>query len=413
MIYANNIISVVKSELKSKASSLKIFSPYLTGKVALEIADLAKSTQIYTLLNVQVLASGASDYQTILNLLDSGVAVYRVPNLHAKMIVADGRFITIGSQNFTIGGASRNKEINVRIRGVSENILRLTSKIESGCEEVTLELLNYVKKRADEFSDRFSKLKKEINIVDKEVDRHSKKLQMAKKVDTSISRDLVRNLSMRPHSNPRQCTVVSRYDDKDLKWKHSLKGENLLSWPMPDEVCSLKPKFRYLCVSKSGEIGWVRVNKTIYSFIENEVEYPEGRLPSHPDWQISIDATNSEPRRGFSNSNLLVRIAKNGRVLCRVFMKYDVNQLIAHPPIGPYFKTTNKASASSTRHAIRWIKGNLAEFEKEIKQVVTTPFKFEEKLTGVRADKFFGRGGTSLQLQLVDIGDGHALHVIK
>ncbi|MEE4103566.1 phospholipase D-like domain-containing protein [Pseudomonas viridiflava] len=413
MLYTDNIIPVAMAELKKNITSLKIFSPYLTGDIAREFAELAKSASIYTLLNVQVLASGASDYQTILGLLQAGVTVYRVPNLHAKMILADGKFITIGSQNLTVGGANRNKEINVRLRGVSANVLRLVAKAEAGCEIITLELLEYVKKRADDFSERFATLKKDVDYVDREIDRHSRKLRSPRVGRTTTGENLMRNLSMRPHSNPRQCNVVSRYDDRNQKWKHSLKGENLLSWPMPGGIYRLKPKFRYLCVSTSGKIGWVRVNKTVYSFIEDEIEYPPGRIQSHLDWQISIDATNSEPRRGFSSSNLLVKVAVDGRSLCRIFMKYDIDNLIAYPPVGPYFKAKNKAPAKLTRNAIRWINSNLAEFEREVKQVFTTPFKFEENLTGVRADKFFGRNGTSLQLQLVDIGEGHALHVLK
>lgn len=413
MLYTNNIVPVVKANLKKNIASLKIFSPYLTGSIALEIAGLAKVVKIYTLLNVQVLASGASDYQTIRELLEEGFTVYRVPDLHAKMIVADGEFLTVGSQNFTVGGASRNKEMNVRVRGVSANALRMIARCESGCEEITQELLDYVKKLADNFSERFSSLNKEVRSADKEVDRYSKNLRAIGATDAATRQNLVLNLSRRPHSNPRDCTVVSRHDDKSMKWKHSLKGENLLSWPMPDGIQRLRPKFRYLCVSKAGKIGWVRVNKTIYSFIENEVEYPVGRIYSQPSWQVTIDAKNSEPRRGFSDSNLLVRLARDGRVLCRVFMKYDVDQLTAYPPVAPYSKTKNKASANSVRDAICWIKSNLHEFENDIKKLIATPFKFEQNLTGVRAEKFFGRGGTSLQLQLVDIGEGFALHVLK
>lgn len=412
MLYTDNILPVIRSELKTKLVTLRLFSPYLTGDIALEIAELAKSTKIYTLLNVQVLVSGASSYETIWNLIDAGVPVYRVPKLHAKMIVADGQFTTVGSQNFTVSGACRNKEVNVRLRGVSDKVLRLAAKIESDCEEITFDFLDYVKRRADEFLEQFSTLQRQIAKVDKEVDKYSKKLSAMKRADSPVNRDLVRNLLKRPHSNPRRCTVVSRYDVNNFKWKHSLRGDGLLSWPMPGGIYRLEPQFRYLCVSNSGKIGWVRVNKTVYSFVENEVEYPKGRLHSRSDWQISIDASNSEPRKGFADSNLLVKISMDGRALCRVFMKYDVDQLKAYAPIGPYSKTPNKASSKAIREAVDWVKGNLTDFEKEVKKIVTTPFKFKENLTGVRADKFFGRGGTSLNLQLVDIGDGYALSVM-
>ncbi len=56
--------------------------------------------------------------------------------------------------------------------------------------------------------------------------------------------------------------------------------------------------------------------------------------------------------------------------------------------------------------------GNTESFKEDIKRIITTPFKFQEKLTGDRADKFFGGDGTSHLLCLVELSSNVALRVI-
>nr|NLU59021.1 phosphatidylserine/phosphatidylglycerophosphate/cardiolipin synthase family protein [Pseudomonas sp. BIGb0427] len=131
MKFTSNIVPLIKEQLQNDKVDLKIFSPYLTGSAALEIAQLGKSAKVYTLVNVQVLASGASSYSAIKALLKKKkIPVYYLPNLHAKMVVAKDRFVTLGSQNFTERGATANFETNVRVRGVSKGVEALVAKME-------------------------------------------------------------------------------------------------------------------------------------------------------------------------------------------------------------------------------------------------------------------------------------------
>ena len=412
--FCENIVPLIISELSLEKADVKIFSPYLTGDVAFDIASLARVVKVYTLLNVEVLASGGSEYKTLRRLLDEKITLFRVPRLHAKMVVAEGRFITIGSQNLTVNGERRNKEVNVKLGSAPVKALQLISKIEAAGELVTLELLDYIKGQADKLAARYENLKLELSAAEKKVNAYALGTSGVDGGRTRLDAGVVRSIGEKPRSNPRRCSIVSRYDDKNLGWKHSLKGGELLEWEISQKIIRLRPQYRYLCISKTGSIGWVRVNNTVYSFIENEVGFVPGSLPINVKWEVFLSAGQDAGRKliGGERTNLLVTIKSFGLELCRVFIRYDINEVKACQPLMPSRISDSKASVMESKQAIKVINNNVATFEAQIKSLVTTPFKFETNLTGMRADKFFGRNGTSVDLQLVDIGNGYALSVI-
>ncbi|MCQ3997977.1 hypothetical protein GL325_06025 [Aeromicrobium sp. 636] len=98
-------------------SSVRIYSPYL-DQLALTV--LNKSTlepaakSVVTDLSPQ---SGTQDYvaqlKTLRRLVAGGVLVRSLPRLHAKMLLTDDRFVTVGSQNFT-RYARESKETTVK-----------------------------------------------------------------------------------------------------------------------------------------------------------------------------------------------------------------------------------------------------------------------------------------------------------
>lgn len=90
---------------RNAQTSVRIYSPYLdelalTVLRASSLEQAAKS--VVTDLSPQ---SGAQDYMAQLKalrrLVAEGVAVRSLPRLHAKVLMTDGRHVTVGSQNFT------------------------------------------------------------------------------------------------------------------------------------------------------------------------------------------------------------------------------------------------------------------------------------------------------------------------
>ncbi|QJI29089.1 hypothetical protein HKK55_10325 [Pseudomonas sp. ADAK18] len=404
MEFTENIVPLITGKLKNNTVDLKIFSPYLTGDVALDIAKLGKSAKVFTLLNVQVLAFGSSCYCTIKALIDAKFEVYSVPNLHAKMIIADGSFITVGSQNFTDNGNTRSKEVSFLFSGMNTRARSIVSKLEAAAEKITPDFLEAVKQKADSFSARYETLKNEIDQA--EIHLSSARKQSSKK-ERKIGLQVTSALGRRPQSNPRKCRVSSRYSDSKSMFQYSLMGPHLLTWSINKESHRLKPQYRYLCISKEGKIGWVRVNNTVYSIIEDQVDLNVGDIRQQPEWTAQVDASELARKSTQGESNLRVTVFNAaGQELCHVYMKYNISTLSLYPAVLPNVTPGMRRPLAECRAAIRWIDTHADRFRADIKRQITEPFKFHDRLTGQRADTFFGRNDAAHYVRLVDLGKG-------
>ncbi|UVL59805.1 phospholipase D family protein [Pseudomonas sp. B21-032] len=414
MKFTSNIVPLIKEQLQNDKVDLKIFSPYLTGSAALEIAQLGKSAKVYTLVNVQVLASGASNCDTIKTLLDNEIPVYVLPKLHAKMVVARDRFVTLGSQNFTERGATANLETNIRVRGVSKGVQALVAKMERQATLLTPGFLESVNKAAQVLVGKYDALREQADKLDRDLIAAEKSRASAQRGERAIDAEVRSELAKRPQSNPRKCSIVSRFDEKYARLQHSLKGEELLTWPIGKKTHDLKPQHRYLCISGAGKLGWVRVNKTVYSFIENRIGVDRGQIKGQAQWGVAIDASDKACKAKKGDYNLRVAVIdREDKELCHVFMRYNTEDLDVYPAVMLRNSGKPKAPADERRKAVEWIDANTESFARDIKRLITTPFKFEENLTGERADKFFGAEGTSHTLCLVKLRSNVALRVLE
>lgn len=95
---------------------LVVFSPFITSNTAEEVLAAATKAQIHTRFDVKSFASGASSLATLKALSDAGHQIFHVDNLHAKIVLSKGKFVSIGSQNLTKGG-TKNREITALFHG--------------------------------------------------------------------------------------------------------------------------------------------------------------------------------------------------------------------------------------------------------------------------------------------------------
>ncbi|MFC6296621.1 hypothetical protein GNF76_08125 [Pseudomonas sp. CCM 7893] len=405
MEFTENIVPLITGKLKNNTVDLKIFSPYLTGDVALGIAKLGKSAKVFTLLNVQVLAFGSSCYCTIKALMEAKFEVYSVPNLHAKMIIADGSFITVGSQNFTDNGNTRSKEVSFLFSGMNTRARSIVSKLEATAEKITPEYLELVKQKADSFSARYEKLKNDVDQAEKQlVSARKKGPQKAREV----GRQVMSALGKKPQSNPRPCTVglVHRpYDESRPEDLYSLKGQKLLEWSIKGTKHFLVPQHRYLCISKEGKIGWVRVNSTVYSFVGDRLLLDAGDIRKRPEWTARVDSSDVAQQSTQGAANLRVTVFNAAeQALCHVFMTYNSSTLTRYSTNLPAKITGVRRPLKECRAAIDWIDTHAVSFCADIKRNITIPFKFEDRLAGHRADAFFGRDDSTHYVRLVELG---------
>lgn len=87
-----------------------IFSPYITSTRLIDKVGSAIAVKIYTNFSAEVFASGASSFGVLKKLFArQQLQVFALPGLHAKIVLVDGHFVSIGSQNLTVRG-SKNLE---------------------------------------------------------------------------------------------------------------------------------------------------------------------------------------------------------------------------------------------------------------------------------------------------------------
>ena len=129
--YLRSIDRRWKKEIAFAEEAVIFLSPYLTSNTAnlvLQNAD-ARFTRVYTVFSFQNFASGGSSIKTLRQLQNKGLQLFHLERLHAKVLIVDKKFASVGSQNLTFGG-TRNKEASVVILDV-EQISRLKELVES------------------------------------------------------------------------------------------------------------------------------------------------------------------------------------------------------------------------------------------------------------------------------------------
>lgn len=100
-----------KKELKHATQRVVICSPYLSPRTAETVVGAApvENCEVYTRFSIEDFASGASSIRTLRHLHEAGYRLFELPQLHAKVVLVSGGFVSIGSQNLTANGV-RNRE---------------------------------------------------------------------------------------------------------------------------------------------------------------------------------------------------------------------------------------------------------------------------------------------------------------
>ncbi|MEG4024434.1 phospholipase D-like domain-containing protein [Microcoleus sp. S13C4] len=164
--YLRNISRRWHTEIKKVDDKVIILSPYLTSKTAEAILKGSNYTEceVYTIFSVRNFVSGASSLKTLKTLHQCGCKLYHLPRLHAKIIIAPGRFATIGSQNLTRNGV-KNKEASVitfdkeEVKKIEEMLGRWLIE----CKPITTEMMNELEAKITALRKKFSLINRELN----------------------------------------------------------------------------------------------------------------------------------------------------------------------------------------------------------------------------------------------------------
>lgn len=98
-------------------SSIYIVSPFLSVKTAEILSNLCKEKEIdctlITRIYLKDLLDGVNSIKALRLLLETGVEVYALKALHAKLYMFDKSSVILGSANFTLAGLGKNFELSV------------------------------------------------------------------------------------------------------------------------------------------------------------------------------------------------------------------------------------------------------------------------------------------------------------
>lgn len=176
-LFFKNIARRWKKEV-SYAKKLIILSPYVTSSTAEAIIKNANANkcELYTLFSAELFINGGSSISTLINIKESGIKLYLLKKLHAKIFLIPGVFASIGSQNLTLGG-TKNLESSVIIKN-TEDLCKIEMHVSEWTKnrvEITLPMLIDMRDRIIPLITRYKEIINDADSIDKQInERHIK-----------------------------------------------------------------------------------------------------------------------------------------------------------------------------------------------------------------------------------------------
>ena len=157
--HASDLFGKWKNLVEKAEYSIEIFTPYLdyTINTLLESIPERISVTIITTLEGDTLFQRGYQLKSLKEAINNGIVVKNLNGLHAKILVVDNEFISLGSQNFTNRGR-KNKEAGM-ISEASFKDSKLIATLNDWNEEsksirpdLVEELLTYLEENEEEIS---------------------------------------------------------------------------------------------------------------------------------------------------------------------------------------------------------------------------------------------------------------------
>ena len=375
-ILSSEVFDLWISEASSEKSEISLFSPYLSLDTVIKLCEVAnlKYLRVYTRLEVEIFTSGASSISAIKYLLDHGVEVYEIEGLHAKILAFQNIF-TIGSQNFTNSGISKNKEISIVLNksvypSSLINAWLFESKRVSKEDMIEIEVIvNKVQKEYDKVIEKVRNY--EVSI------KNSRKLRRNQElIKQSIAKYIEKSKQARESVIGKITTIDS---SSWYSWSHvttffpnNVKDTDMTRWIVNDNEEKLQKTYRYLIyLSSNGKIGWARLMKTRITFICDGIE--TNLTLSNLYFDLLIEA--NWDIETLSDYNLILNIS-NHLYKIKFFCMFLLSEI-------------QFLSFSAENDSKKFFIEHLSEIEKIVMEKVSTPFTYKSNLLGENADKFF------------------------
>jgi hypothetical protein len=405
--HAKGVARIWRNAIADSQSIPLVFSPYLTSSTAETVLGEVGWCEIHLLFKAELFASGASSLLTLKKLSAARHGLFHVPDLHAKVVIDEDNFVSIGSQNLTWGG-TRNREITVTLgdaasaRAVSELVAPwLTDRV-----PITDEMIADMEELVRPLKKVFARAQAMAAKAQLEFDDALARRELAERLRAAEAADRASRLAeMRVSLTKRRqsvdtvfLTVVQQSRGNRV---HSCVVEtdaDLTSWTVDGTFYSLQPLHRYLCILEdTGWIGWARVGRSRITYVSDAIAHDDEGLNVNGLWltfrfyaERSID-----PPYG---RNVLIKLVHCKRTICEICAWYQPGSLEV---LDVMPSATSLVSVQQADAIGDWIRENRTAFAKHLLPLFVSPFKYLANLTGAQADDFFGSEGTLVNLRLV------------
>lgn len=277
---AKDIYSIWLQSCKEAAKSICVISPYVDNTVKNLLTSkkigffITKS--IYTRVDSDTIFERPYQIRALINSKKNGIRIYHIKDLHAKALIIDNRYISIGSQNFTSAGR-KNKETSMMSTlnfSSSEYLKSINSWIENA-EEIDIEYLLTLE----------SKLKKFRPLIDKLRDEHELVFNQIEAFESNRKQqEFIRNILILKSQTKNSFASENIYLTKTHidNWETSQttflvdSGRDLTKWKVNgvDRNASLVRLEYYPCVNTSNNsIAYLRLTKTRVSFYLTGIDF--------------------------------------------------------------------------------------------------------------------------------------------
>jgi hypothetical protein len=139
--------------IKMCNTSIKIFTPYLDSSIIKLLANSQNKADIsiITRIDGDTIFERAYQLNTIRSLLAKGYLVRNCELLHAKVLIVDNEFVSVGSQNFTYQGRKNKETSYISNKSfIDSKFISTLSKWEEQAKIIDIELID---KLLDYFKD--------------------------------------------------------------------------------------------------------------------------------------------------------------------------------------------------------------------------------------------------------------------
>jgi hypothetical protein len=399
-IYLRNISKRWKKEV-SGSNDCIVLSPYVTSQTAdnVLLSDKPQKAKLYTLFEAELFIANSSSLKTLRHLLNAGIEIYKLDNLHAKIVLADG-FISIGSQNLTSRGR-KNLEASYcsddeRVIDYVRNELVLWLESASPVSEL---MISEMEKLIGPLKPMYKNLSEELSKVDDKIQQFSKENLLKLKIEKKKIRNLeqiAKEASLVTKSNWEFARVTCI--ESDTSHTYSLAAQyNLLSWMYDGEPIMLQKTKRYLFIdTPTGRIAWARINKSRITFFSDGLHlgqpmYLFGKrsdVTYKANWDNNSEHNlkvmiKTKDSQSFIVLNCFFDIVGFSNISIEV--KHNTNELWLQ----------NFMNLTKSDHVINELD--------EIAKGFLRPFYYKARLHGEQADKFFESSNCSRKISLVNI----------